>query len=611
MKDGLDIAIKKLEREIASLPKGYITYKTVSGNRYPYHQWQEEGHKSSVFLHEDEVPYIAEEIDHRKVLEEKLKEMKKTQKFRQKNPDAFRTSVIFGSGLDLLVNVSGMFPRKRINYDLLWSYLHDDTILDVLILYGLRNTGKTIMISQVIAAMSDEERANTAFINVNEENVIDDLIHDLNILRDQDYRFIFIDEVTKMEDFINNSAVLTNIYAWGMKIVLSGTDSLSLNFAYKDDMFERSIMLHTNYMSFSEWSYISGSNDVDEYLKNAGMLATTSTVIKGREELSVANGNYMYRAIALNIQNSVVNYKGIGNLMYLETLRAKDELVNAIQRIVEDMNHAFLVDVINRNFRSSDLSLTMRNLAHSSEPERRISLREIIDIEAVTETLMHMLDIKDIDDREIPISNAVVAEIERYLGYLEVFEYGEVRDINHPFEKPINTVLLTQPRLRYVQVMALIDALQFDKGFAGMTKEKRSIVRHALETEVLGRMLEEAVMLATRKNIGSSRFHVFKLVGDSMEIDMVIHDSAMDEVYLFEIKHSIQRVDNQKRHLVNPSFMDEIEKQYGEIKGRYIIYRGDAFADEDGIRYLNAGNFLQDIENIELPSNGIVYSFDD
>ena len=40
-------------------------------------------------------------------------------------------------------------------------------------------------------------------------------------------RDIFIDEVTLMDDFIEGAALLSDIYAAsGMKIVLSGTDSL-------------------------------------------------------------------------------------------------------------------------------------------------------------------------------------------------------------------------------------------------------------------------------------------------------------------------------------------------------------------------------------------------
>ena len=45
------------------------------------------------------------------------------------------------------------------------------------------------------------------------------------------YKYVFIDEVTLIEDFIEGAALFSDIFAaCGMKIVLSGTDSLGFFF---------------------------------------------------------------------------------------------------------------------------------------------------------------------------------------------------------------------------------------------------------------------------------------------------------------------------------------------------------------------------------------------
>ena len=55
---------------------------------------------------------------------------------------------------------------------------------------------------------------------------------DMKKLCHQGYKYIFIDEITLMQDFIDAAAVLSDVYcAMGMKIVLSGADSLGFWFA--------------------------------------------------------------------------------------------------------------------------------------------------------------------------------------------------------------------------------------------------------------------------------------------------------------------------------------------------------------------------------------------
>ena len=62
------------------------------------------------------------------------------------------------------------------------------------------------------------------------------LTKDLDVLFKRGYKYVFIDEVTLMEDFIDTAAVLSDIYSqMGMKIVVSGTDSLGFAFADKDE----------------------------------------------------------------------------------------------------------------------------------------------------------------------------------------------------------------------------------------------------------------------------------------------------------------------------------------------------------------------------------------
>lgn len=68
--------ISALTSEIAKLPKGYISKKTVGGKVYYYHQWSENGQKHSRYLHDDEIEPLSLQIERKKALRTQLQELK-------------------------------------------------------------------------------------------------------------------------------------------------------------------------------------------------------------------------------------------------------------------------------------------------------------------------------------------------------------------------------------------------------------------------------------------------------------------------------------------------------------------------------------------------------
>ena len=69
--------IKALRDEISSLPKGYISTKTIRGSLYYYHQWSENGKKMSKYLSEEELIELNKLIKKRQELEQELKALKR------------------------------------------------------------------------------------------------------------------------------------------------------------------------------------------------------------------------------------------------------------------------------------------------------------------------------------------------------------------------------------------------------------------------------------------------------------------------------------------------------------------------------------------------------
>lgn len=130
--------------------------------------------------------------------------------------------------------------RKRECFAQLHDFVYGESQDKVLILYGLRRTGKTTMIRQIFADMDDTMLSQSAFIQITAKNTLADVNRDLKQLESQGFRYVFLDEVTLMEDFIEGAALFSDVFAAsGMKIVLSGTDSLGFLFTEDEQLYDR------------------------------------------------------------------------------------------------------------------------------------------------------------------------------------------------------------------------------------------------------------------------------------------------------------------------------------------------------------------------------------
>ena len=192
------------------------------------------------------------------------------------------------------------------------------------------------------------------------------------------YRYVFIDEVTLISDFIDSAAIFSDIYAaQGMKIVLSGTDSLGFWFALHQELYDRAVTVHTTFIPFSEHSRLLKTDSLDEYIRYGGTLRVGDKSFSKKLIYSDASfrddestRRYIDTAICHNIQNSLASYDGGDHFRHLHELYTANELTGAINRIIEDMNHRFLLSVLTNDFASHDLGVSARNLRGDRNPRQ-------------------------------------------------------------------------------------------------------------------------------------------------------------------------------------------------------------------------------------------------
>ena len=586
--------ITELEAQIALLPKGSIGQKTVNGKEYYYQRWTENKKRKEKYIPADEVDGLKQALEKRKVLEKELRELQHQAPAAAapKKPEhTFLTNVRTGNALrSFAVPVRGF--TKRDCFRTLHDYLYGPQQDKVFILYGLRRTGKTTLIRQIIAEMTDEELAKTAFIQITGKDTLASVNQDLKYLEEAAFRFVFFDEVTLMEDFISGAALFSDVYAAsGMKIVLSGTDSLGFLFSEDEQLYDRCILLHTTFIPYREFELVLGVKGIDEYIRYGGTMSLGG--IHYNENSTFASKSsadeYVDSAIARNIQHSLRYYQDGGHFRHLQKLYEHDELTSAINRIVEDINHRFTLEVLTEDFRSNDLELSRKNLRRDREHPTDILDR--INLADVTERLRHLLEIRSRSEQTVELSEVHGEEIREYLSLLDLIRGVGVYALPSA-EKLRERTIITQPGLRYAQADALVNSLLQDQTMSDLSLVERNYVMDRIRSEVMGRMMEDIVLLETA--LRNPKKQVFVLQFAVGEFDMVVFDPAAASCEIFEIKHSVEIVPEQARHLLDPEKCAMTEYRYGPITRKTVLYRG-ATQDVDEIRYVNVEEYLKGV----------------
>jgi len=590
--------------ELEKLPIGSISRKKIAGKTRYYRQWVEGGRTKSTYLKESEVEDVRRQIERRRELVRLLRPYGAAKKRLAIRDSAIKTGRELSDWADF---VSG-WDFRDVFPDIV-KFLRWPAESKVLIVFGIRRTGKTTMLQQAVRALTREEFAKAAYIKIKAGDTLESMDDRLSRLHGMGVRYVFIDEVTLMDDFIDGASLFSDVYApMGMKIVLSGTDSLGFRMSIDQELFDRAYMLHTSFVPFREYSRLLKIDDIDEYISYGGLLKRGEKNLDDplanepdasfRDEESTRR--YIDTAIARNIQHSLACCRDGRYFGALRELYEKDELTNAINRVIEDMNHEFLASVLSRPFKSSDLGVVSRQLMSDRMAERRRRLDRMLDKGAVTKELMRYLDIRNSTLLGVRVSDEHAAAIKAYLGKLDLIRDCLVRRLRGDSVEEGVRVLFSQPGMRFCQAEALVRAMMKDSSFAAEPPEEQEYVTGRVLDDVRGRMLEDIVLMETLavtprpREIFSGR-EVFKLQFESGEFDMVVRDLGTRTCELFEVKHSKERTDEQFRHLVDVELVSRTEKAFGKVSSRIVLYRGADFDHPDGVAYRNVETYLKNL----------------
>ena len=601
-------SIEELEKRIETLPRGTIVTKNIDGKPYFYQQYKENKKTVSNFLTNDEAEKMRPLIDERRQLQKKLRAMKKNLPATAKPDDStsFIMNAITGVGLLEMAETAKDF-KKRDCYEKISSYLYGKPADKVCLVYGLRRTGKTTLLKQLVLDMKEEDRKQTIYIKARVGETITDLNKDIKLAREKGIKFFLIDEITLLEDFIDNAALLSDVYAvQGLKFVLSGTDSLGFYFAESEELYDRAVTVHTTFIPYKEHARLLGITSIDEYIRYGGTLKAGELDFEDAE-LNVEEASfrddetarrYIDTAICKNIQHSLKCYQKGRYFRHLRELYDANELTNAINRIIEDENHDFTVQVITDLFESHDLGSTAQLLRKARDEDKRTDILDEIDKSQILETLKKILEIKEKDNQTIGITDSHVEEIKQYLKRLDLIDDLDIETLTGS-EGKLSYTIFTQPGMRFCQAQALIYSLMKDEQIKNLQEREINLITEKIIEGVLGHMLEDIVIYETKRvlmpNRHENKKQVFQIRFEAGEFDMVIYDNQTNTCEIYEIKHSLEAVPFQYRHLINGDKIELTEKRFGKITKKCVLYRGETMQSENDVMYKNVEEYLNEL----------------
>lgn len=504
----------------------------------------------------------------------------------------FNTKVVTGSQLTELTKSVAKF-EKRDCFQLLKKFIDEEYVGKICILYGLRRTGKTTLLFQMISTLPVDK---TAYIKAQSTDSMSALTKDLDRLQKRGYKYIFIDEITLLSDFINTAAVLSDVFGMsGMKIIASGADSLVFAMANRDELYDRNVMIHTSFIPFREYSRLLKINSIDKYIEYGGTLKKENMGFDDPdvlyEEVSFRDDEstrkYIDTAISRNIQHTLKNDHYGEYFNQLRELYENGELTNVINRIVENMNHKFLLSVVEQKFKSHDFGSAKDLLLHDVPEERAYALGNV-DYGKILSRLKDIISVKEKEELKIKVTEEHIKKVKKYLIMLDLmvncpdrFESGKRQD----------HYIFTQPGMRYSIAKALIYSLMQDEYFNTLSEFDKNYIVNKILDDVKGRMLEDIVILETSKCCSKNKQAFKFLFDEGGEFDMVTYDSDKNCCSIYEIKHSDKIADRQARYLTNEERCNLLESKFGKIVGKYVLYRGEDTKVGE-VQYLNVEKYL-------------------
>ena len=490
----------------------------------------------------------------------------------------------------------------------------------VMLLSGLRRTGKTYLARQGIASLPESLFREAVFVKLpysesgiprnGASRLFDDLF-------DAGYRNFFIDECTSIREFPAWAKKMADDFAdIGCRVVLLGTDSLSMGLAECDALEGRYEEIRTTRIPFHEWKRLleyakKTELSVRDYFRYGGILdfggvsAKTALLPKGASSFRDPESidRYLYSAVALNLQNTVARNMS-PKFASLHKLWKDGRLIEAVMRVVHDQNHSLAGDDLAERFKHSDFQEAYAGLKQYGKEIRRIIGKK------EEEILGKIEDSLCISHGRLKLNKEDRETVKRYLRRIDVFADAEIRVMPSadPRERKgqksyleTSRTMQTQPGIRTGQMKLACDVMW--KVLEPNVSFSKADFENASTSMVEGQMLED-VTFADLMDALPEGCEIFKLewsadIRDADkrgEFDAAVldrRDPSDPKVSLFEVKRERDSHGSETKHMKKRLVIAQVAEAFGRVASRTVVYNGET--KRRAVLFVNAGEFLGSI----------------
>jgi len=468
------------------------------------------------------------------------------------------------------------------------NYVNSPNDRRVCCLYGLRRTGKTVMMMQEIRKLN--QYGNSLFMRCEDGDTMFQVRKAVE--SNKNCKYVFIDEVTKANNFIATASVLSDIYAGGgKKVVLAGTDSLGFMIARYDELYDRANFIHTTYIPFKEYHELL-DRDIMDYIEYGGTLSPENTFYN-KDDLN----EYSNSAIVYNIIHTLENWNQGRNYSDLTEIARCGELPSFINKVLEYHNRTFLADIIEKDFKSHDLGSLKDFMLKSGFADP-----SYIDTDEMQERIRFSLGIRKKLLSLSPNHEVNEEAVNMVIGFLKKLDV--LYEIPQDRRNRVKEYIFTQTGMRYCQASDFANALIMSEDiFGNYTDTEQEEILEKLKSDICGGILEDIIFYQSITNLRNNPdCHVTKYRNKTsgQEVDVLIEDFNKCSVVAIEVKLSDQYAEQQMKHLLNQEFCSEIESKTGlVIANKVVVYRGENdYISDKGVIYLNAEDYLSNTEEI-------------
>lgn len=501
------------------------------------------------------------------------------------------------------LNVKQM--EKRDAYDKVLDFINSERCYNgvVGVIYGLRRTGKTTIMQQLMVDNADKH--SFVFLEAEKQDTMEDVYACLDEVVDNNVDCVFIDEITNVSDFIDDSAALADIYAKeGLRIVLAGTDSLSFVFAEDHSLYDRTEHISTTYIPFEEHCRVLGTKDMDDYISYGGLMK------KGLPKDRIVHDylstcKYVDDAVAGNISRSMHYVAKYTNDTELYRVDSR-EMTAVIEKMVEKYSGVLNTDIANEELKKIALSFPT-----DTKDFKDLEGAEVFKTLRANKPYIIKEFVKAINaDKQITYkwNEEMISRLENELirlGFISATDNQEFiydKNVGWRSNPPHKDYYLIQPAIKYYHLQKALEFVESNKYYNSLSEAGKQFVMEKLDTKIRGDMTEQIVVFETSEALPREDFSVRKVTFSNTdpnkgkgEYDMLIYDKKTNSYFAFEIKHTTEPYSGQYCHLMNEKFKEVIDSKYGDKENVSVLYNGKPFKTPSGVLYLNISDFLKEI----------------